>query len=141
MREIKFRGKCSQSNDWVYGDLIHGVGFKKGNMYILPDKTNLAYVKHCDPLDGVNVIPESVGQFTGLKDKNGVEIYQHDYDENGLMVDWCDECAGWQFFQIDIPSKDIICCQNCDGSFMLRDHLPDFTIIGNIHDKTPNNGK
>lgn len=68
MRYIKFRGKDILSGDLVYGDLIHEVGSKNGRMYILPTVVNLAYVKNCHPLDGVEVDPETVGQFTGLFD-------------------------------------------------------------------------
>lgn len=75
MREIKFRGQCVQSGEWVYGDLIHGVGHKSGNIYILPNRINLAGIKHCDPLDGVKILPETIGQYTGENDDKGNEIY------------------------------------------------------------------
>jgi len=74
-RVIKFRGQCDVCNEWFEGDLIHGVGTHSDRMFILPNQVNLAYVKHCDPLNGVRVKTESVVQFTGLLDKNGKEIY------------------------------------------------------------------
>lgn len=75
-REILFRGYGISSNEWVEGDLIHGVGAKSGNIYILPNKVNLACVKNCDPLDGVQVHPDSVGQFTGMCDMDGDKVFE-----------------------------------------------------------------
>lgn len=77
MREIKFRGKSVHSGAWVYGNFIHSKRFSGcGNEFRIHEQES--------GLES-DVIPETVGQFTGLYDQGKNDVYEGDIVQDYVM--------------------------------------------------------
>ena len=140
MREIKFRGKRVDNGEWVYGGYHKHIARQ---ICPIGDKLNDSDIKHLivqsgfadwnmpKPLQAVEVIPETVGQFTGLHDKNGVEIYEGDrlkrIGDDGdeiFIIEWNEQSGGFNLNYIYFGEI-----------YDLEELWPDSQVIGNIHEQ------
>lgn len=138
MRTIKFRGKTTKGA-WLYGDLEH----------LVDDGTKMTYIFDDVLSQGGAVLPETVGQFTGLKDKNDNEIYEgdiihlkvKDYEEDWGVVTW--HKNGYYYLD-DTFGKRKKDCVKPIGDFFEAIDKTEITVNGNIHDSkelVPGNNK
>lgn len=125
MREILFRAKHYRTKQWVYGIPFKNPLRRSEDAYypqIIPE----AHGVH-NTVNSCSIIEETIGQFTGLTDKNGVKIFEGDIvyvpdEEEAGVVAWDDESAR---FTIELTGL-LIDFDNYSAIYT--------EVIGNIYD-------
>lgn len=120
MREILFRGKRVYNGEWLAGDLL-------ANKYERPNICPIGDV-NCYP-----VIPETVGQYTGIKDKNGEKIFEGDIVKYSttceiFTVAWHGSFAEFVISELQKPNK---ATRGSKNMYLVNRYCE---VIGNIYD-------
>ena len=120
MREILFRGKQVDNGEWVEGDFCHPCNI----VFEAMGYDEVLGQKDVPVINDYAVIPETVGQYTGLTDKNGTKIFEWDIVKHSIgtfVVKYLD---------------GMFCCSCIEAEYLtnLGSLSNDCVVIGNIHD-------
>lgn len=142
MREVKYRAKRVDNGKWAYGGVIVCDDYciiDQGHEVFIEEEYEHNGDTHYFGVAGVMCDEKTIGQYTGLTDLNGVEVYEGDIL---MCIGQREDNKGRKYYRKVVYDNGSFCMTVPEYRMLspLRDHIVDgklgWEVVGNIHDNS-----